>query len=115
MNAVLSTLLILALAVAIFFDYIRIVQYVRSRTVIKKSNKWIECKFAEIESNLTQIQTNIKLIYGMSEDCRTYRQIMLNRSVDIQEQILKILSIQYKQYKQLKEIQDALCKIRKGK
>lgn len=115
MNTVLSTLLILALAIAIFFDFIRIVQYIKSNKIVHESNKWVECKFAEIESNFKQIQTHIKLIYGMSEDTRTYRDMMLDRTTDIQKQILDIVSTQYKHYKQLKEIQDTLHQIEKRK
>lgn len=115
MNTVLTTLLILALAIAVFFDYIRIVQYVQSKKMIDKSNKWVECKFVEIENRLRQIQTNIKLIYGMSEDTRTYRDITLDRTADIQKQILNLVSNQFKLYKQLKDIQDTLHKIEKRK
>lgn len=115
MNAVLTTLLILALAIAIFFDFIRIVQYIQSKKFMDESNKWAEDKLKEVNSKLTQLQTNIDLIYAMEEDNRTYKDIMLKRTVDIQEQILKIVSTQYKQYKQLKDIQDTLHKIEKRK
>lgn len=99
MNIVLSTLLILALAIAIFFDYIRIVQYIQSKKFMDKSNKWAEKKFKEVNSQLTQLQTNADLIYAMEEDCSAYRDIMLKRTADIQRQILNIVSTQYKQYK----------------
>lgn len=115
MNAVLTTLLILALAIAIFFDFIRIVQYIQSKKFMDESNKWAEDKFKEVNSKLTQLQTNIDLIYAMEEDNRTYKDIMLSRTKDIQKQILNIVSAQYKQYKQLKDIQDTLHKIEKRK
>lgn len=115
MNTILSTLLILALAIAIFFDYIRIVQYIQSKKFMDKSNKWAENKFKEVNSKLTQLQTNIDLIYAMEEDHRLYKDIMLKSTTDIQKQILHIISKQYEQYKQLKDIQDTLHKIEKRK
>lgn len=115
MNAVLTTLLILALAIATFFDYIRIVQYIQSKKFMDKSNNWAEKKFGAINSKLTQLQTNADLIYAMEEDNRTYKNIMLGRTKDIQKQILNIVSAQYKQYKQLENIQDTLHKIEKRK
>lgn len=115
MNTILSTLLILALAIAILFDYIRIVQYIQSKKFMDKSNNWAENKFKEVNSQLTQLQTNADLIYAMDEDNRTYKDIMLDRTKDIQKQLLDIVSIQYEQYKQLKAIQTNLRKIEKRK
>ncbi|MBQ0073146.1 MAG: hypothetical protein KBT34_03005 [Prevotella sp.] len=115
MNTILSTLLILALAIAIFFDFIRIIQYIQSKKFMDKSNNWAENKFKEVNSQITQLQTNADLIYAMEEDNRTYKDVMLKRTTDIQKQILNIVSTQYKQYKQLKDIQDTLHKIEKRK
>lgn len=115
MNAVLTTLLILALAIAIFFDYIRIVQYIKSNKIVHESNKWVECKFAEIDSKLTQIQTTVDLIYGMEEDNRTYKRCIDAKTKDMQKQLVNISREQFKQFKQLKEIQDTLHKIEKRK
>ena len=115
MNTVLATILILALAIAIFFDYIRIVQYIQSKKFIDKSNNWAENKFKEVNSKLIQIQTAVHLIHSMEKDNRIYKDTMLDRTKDIQKQILNIVSNQYKQYKQLKDIQDTLHKIEKRK
>lgn len=68
MNTVLTTILILALAIAIFFDYIRIVQYIQSKKFMDKSNKYVDSKFNNVISRLRQLQTNIELIYAMEED-----------------------------------------------
>ncbi|MBQ0073635.1 MAG: hypothetical protein KBT34_05535 [Prevotella sp.] len=108
MNTVLSTLLILALIIAVFFDYIRIVQYIKSRKLIEESNKWAEVKHNELVCKLTQLQTNIDLIYAMEKDHRLYKDIMLKSTTDIQKSILDIVSAQYKQYKQIKDVQDTL-------
>lgn len=115
MNTVLTTLLILALAIAIFFDYIRIVQYVQSKKFMDESNKWAENKFKEVNSQLTQIQTTVDLIYAMEEDNRTYRRCMDAKTKDMQKQLVNISREQYKQFKQLKEMQDTLHKIEKRK
>ena len=45
MNTILSTLLIIALAIAIFFDFIGIVQYVQSKKFMDESNNCAENKF----------------------------------------------------------------------
>ena len=115
MNTVLATLLILALAIAIFFDFIRIVQYIKSRKLIEESNKWTENKFTEVNSKLTQIQTTVHLIHSMEEDNRIYKDTILDRTKDIQKIVLNIVSEQYEQYKQLKDIQGTLRKIEKRK
>ena len=112
MNTVLTTLLILALAIAIFFDFIRIVQYIKSIKLIEESNKWTENKFTEVNSKLVQLQTNIELIYAMEEDNRTYKRCMDAKTKDMQKQLV---NISREQYKQLKDIQDTLHKIEKRK
>lgn len=112
MNTVLTTLLIFALAIAIFFDFIRIVQYIKSRKLIEESNKWTENKFTEVNSKLTQIQTTVHLIHSMEEDNRTYKRCMDAKTKDMQKQLV---NISREQYKQLKDIQDTLHKIDKRK
>lgn len=112
MNTVLTIILILALAIAIFFDYIRIVQYIKSRKLIEESNKWTENKFTEVNSKLVQLQTNIELIYAMEEDNRTYKRCMDAKTKDMQKQLV---NISREQYKKLKDIQDTLHKIEKRK
>ena len=115
MNTILSTLLILALAIAILFDFIRILQYIKSRKLIAESNKWTENKFKEVNSKLTQIQTTVHLIHSMEEDGRVNH----DKAIGISHAILKqnSLSVQqeFKMFKQLKEIQDTLRKIEKRK
>lgn len=115
MNSILTTLLIIALALAIFADIIRVVQYIKSNKLVHKSNEWAESRFNNVISRLKQLQTNIDLIYAMEKDHRTYKDIMLDRTADIQKQILNIVSNQYKQYKQLKDMQDVLHKMYKKK
>lgn len=115
MNTVLTTLLILALAIAIFFDFIRIVQYIKSRKLIEESNEWFDDKFKEVNSKLVHLQTNIELIYAMEEDNRTYKRCIDAKTKDMQKQLANISREQFKQYKQLKEIQDTLHKIEKRK
>lgn len=115
MNAVLTTLLILALAIAIFFDFIRIVQYIQSKKFMDESNKWAENKFNEVNSQLTQLQTDIDLIYAMEQDSRVRQE----KTIDLSHAILKQTSLFVKQeikiFKQLEKIQDTLHKIEKRK
>lgn len=115
MDTTLSTLLILALAIAIYCDFVRIVQYVKSRKLIAKSNEWTEDKFKEVNSKLVKLQANIELIYAMEEDNRTYKRCMDVKAKEMQKQLVNISREQFKQYKQLKEIQDTLRKIEKRK
>ena len=79
------------------------------------TQKDAENKFKEVNSKLIQIQTTVHLIHSMEEDNRIYKDTMLDRTKDIQKQILNIVSNQYKQYKQQKDIQYTLHKIEKRK
>lgn len=115
MNSILTTLLIIALAIAILFDFIRIVQYIQSKKFMDKSNNWAENKFKEVNSQLAQLQTNADLIYAMEKDNRTYKHCMDAKTKDMQKQLVNISREQFKQFKQLKEMQDNLRKIEKRK
>lgn len=112
MNTVLTTLLILALAIAIFFDFIRIVQYIQSKKFMDKSNKWAENKFKEIEFRQQELR---KMIERLSSNCLASKKEIIKGEDDTFKYLVDFSARQYNHYKQLKEIQDTIRKIEKRK